>query len=149
MNLTETSLLFSVLQVCVLQACTPISSLDYIQACPVGNNGLTCADNGVIQLQKYLHSFLQFFWICYMFLVDKSYFKSYVYHNYINTNTLQVCDNLNQCSCNVGFTGTSCEEMTGSGEEITGSGEEITGSGEEMTGSGTVNSGMYCVTHKW
>ena len=48
-----------------------------------------------------------------------------VYLNYITTNTLQVCDNCNQCSCNVGFTGTSCEEITG---------------------SGTVNSGMYCVT---
>ena len=34
-------------QICVFQRCTQISSLQFVEPCPVGSNNLTCSGTGV------------------------------------------------------------------------------------------------------
>ena len=87
------------LQLCVSQKCTAISALDYIQPCPLGSNGQTCADAGVN---------------LYLFI------PPFMYLNFLLILDLQMCNNLNMCSCNVGFTGNSCEQRLRTSSGISG-----------------------------
>ena len=77
-------------QVCFQRRCVLLSSLN-IPSCPVGTNGQTCSGNGVGTLATGT--------------ALENCDSQYMFH-------LQVCNNENFCSCNMGFSGFTCDTPT-------------------------------------
>ena len=119
------------LQVCFQRQCVPLTNLN-IPPCLVGGNGLTCSGNGVRQGESDIVCGLSVLigdWTCTFTKLQHSTFRHYIYslhkihiqwtllspehypNNIQHFLFLQICNNDNDCSCNVGFGGSVCTEL--------------------------------------